>query len=56
MGNVLGWQRGYAYISIRREKLWVPSKLIKIRDDKGRIPKDLGYRQEERNKQRQKDR
>jgi hypothetical protein len=30
--------------------------LIEIRDDKGRTPKDLGYRQEEEDKLGQKDR
>lgn len=30
--------RGYAYISRGKEKLWVPSKLIKIRHEKGRSP------------------
>jgi hypothetical protein len=33
--------RGYACVS-GKEKLWVPSKLIKIRHDKGKPPKDLG--------------
>ena len=33
MGNVLHWGRGYAYLSTGKEKLWVPSKLIKIRFD-----------------------
>jgi hypothetical protein len=37
MGNVLHWGRGYAYVSTGKEKLWVPSKLIKIRHDKGRL-------------------
>ena len=46
MGNVLRCGRGYAYVSTGKEKLWVPSKLIKIRHDKGRPPEDLGDREE----------
>lgn len=46
MGNVLHWGRGYAYLSTGKEKLWVPSKLIKIRHDRGRPPEDLGDREE----------
>ena len=38
----------YAYVSTGKEKLWVPSKLIKIRHDKGRPPEDLGDRRKER--------
>ena len=30
----------------KKEKLWVPSKLIKIEHDKGRSLKDLGDREE----------
>jgi hypothetical protein len=45
MGNVLHWGRGYAYLSTGKEKLWVPSKLIKIRHDRGRPPEDLGDRE-----------
>ena len=44
--NVLFQWRGYAYISTGKEKLWVPSKLIKIEHDKGRSLKDLGDREE----------
>ena len=36
----------YAYVSTGKEKLWVPSKLIKIRYDRGRPPEDLGDREE----------
>jgi hypothetical protein len=43
---VLPWGRGYAYVSTGKEKPWVPSKLIKIRNDKGRPPAVLGDREE----------
>lgn len=43
-------ERGYAYISTEKEKLWVPSKLIKIRHGRGKPPEDLNYRQEENQK------
>ena len=36
-------------VSTGKEKLWVPSKLIKIRHDKGKPPKDLGDREEKGN-------
>ena len=29
-GFVLCWGRGLAFVSTRKEKLWIPSKLIKI--------------------------
>ena len=45
MENLLHWGRGYACISTGKEKLWVPSKLIKIRHDKGKS-EDLGNREE----------
>jgi hypothetical protein len=38
---VLHWERGYAYFSTGKEKLWVPSKLIKTRHDKQGLPEDL---------------
>jgi hypothetical protein len=46
-GNLVYWGRGYAYISTEKGKLWVPSKLLKIRHDRGRPPEDINYRQEE---------
>lgn len=46
MVNVLCWKRGYAFISTGKEKLWVPSKLIKIRHDEGRPPEHRGDREE----------
>jgi hypothetical protein len=46
MENLLHWGRGYACISTGKEKLWVPSKLIKIRHDRERPPEDLGNREE----------
>ena len=49
MGNVLCLRRGYAYVSTGKENLWVPSKLIKIRHDKGKPPEDLGDREEKGN-------
>lgn len=47
--TVLSWGREYALISTGKGKLWISSKSIKIRFDHGKIPEDLGYRQEERN-------
>ena len=35
-------------IVLGNEKLWIPSKLIKIRFDQGRSPEDLGCRHEEK--------
>ena len=29
-GHVLCWRRGFAFVSTGEEKLWIPSKLIKI--------------------------
>lgn len=40
-GNVLHWRRGYTYISTGKEKLWVPSKLIKTRYERGDLLKIL---------------
>jgi hypothetical protein len=48
-GNVLCSGRVFVYVSTGEEKLWILSKLIKIRYDKGRPSEDLGYRQKERN-------
>ena len=36
-GYIFNWQRGFAFISIRKEKLWIPSRLIKIRLEKERL-------------------
>lgn len=40
------WGRGYAYVCTGGEKLWVPSKLIKIRHDMGSPPEVLGNTEE----------
>ena len=29
-GDVLRWRRGFAFVSTGEEKLWIPSKLIKV--------------------------
>ena len=29
-GDVLHWGRGFALVTTRDEKMWIPSKLIKI--------------------------
>lgn len=50
--NVLHWEKGYAFISTGNEKLWIPSKLIKIEFDQGRPIDDLGYRQERKSQER----
>lgn len=47
--TVLSWEKEYALISTGEGKLWISSKSIKIRFDHGKIPVDLGYRQEESN-------
>ena len=31
--NVLNWERGVVFVSTGKEKLWIPSKLMKIRFD-----------------------
>jgi hypothetical protein len=36
----------YAYVSTGKENLWIPSKLIQIRNNRGRPPEDLGDREE----------
>ena len=46
MGNVLHWARAYVYVSTGKENLWIPSKLIQIRNNRGRPPEDLGDREE----------
>ena len=33
-GHVLHWGRGFALVCTGEEKLWIPSKLIKIRVEK----------------------
>jgi hypothetical protein len=45
IGNVLHWGRGFMPVSTGKEKLWIPSKLIKIRHDR-RPPEDLSDREE----------
>ena len=42
-GTVLYWRHGFDYISIRNEKLWIPSKLIKIRIEQEGSPGNLDY-------------
>ena len=32
-GDVLRWGRGFALVSTGEEKLWIPSKLIKVRSE-----------------------
>ena len=49
-GNVLCWGRGFVYVSTGKEKQWIPSKMIKIRYDRGRPLEGLSYRQEKENK------
>ena len=45
--NVLHWEKSYTYIFIGKKKLWVPSKLIKIRHIQGRPSENLDYRQKD---------
>jgi hypothetical protein len=42
--NMLCWGGDFAFISTAEKRLWIPSKLIKIRFDKRRPPDDLGCR------------
>jgi hypothetical protein len=40
-------ERGSVFVLTGKEKrLWTSSRVIWIRDDKGRTPEDLGYRKE----------
>ena len=48
---MLCWGRGFVYVSTGKEKQWIPSKMIKIRYDRGRPLEDLSYRQEKGNKE-----
>ena len=36
-GGVLPWERGFALVSTGEEKLWTPSKLIKILFEKEKL-------------------
>ena len=45
-GNMLHWGGAFDFISTEEEKLWIPSKLIQIRNNRGRPPEDLGDREE----------
>ena len=45
---MLCWGRGFVYVSTGKEKQWIPSKMIKIRDDRGRPLEDLSYRQKKK--------
>lgn len=38
--KVLHWVHGFAYSPIGNEKLWIPSKLIKIRIEQERVPEN----------------
>jgi hypothetical protein len=42
-GEVLLWECGFVYISTGIGKLWIPSKLIKIRTKQERSPENLGH-------------
>ena len=42
-GDVLRWGRGFALVSTGEEKLWIPSKLIKVRfEEEKPLGKDKG--------------
>jgi hypothetical protein len=52
--DMLCWVRGSSCVFIGgKKKLWTPSKLVRIRFDRGRPPEDLDFRQEERNQEDQ---
>ena len=36
-GDVLCWGRGFALVSTGEEKLWIPSKLIKVHFEKREV-------------------
>lgn len=51
--GMLCLERGFVFVSTEEEKqLWIPSKIIRIRCDRERLPEDLDYRQEEKENQK----
>jgi hypothetical protein len=47
--NILFWGRGSVFVLTEKKKrLWTSSKVIRIRFDRGRPPKDLDCRQEKK--------
>lgn len=52
--DMLCWERGSRFVLIgEKTGHWTPSKLIRIRFDRGRLPGDLDCRQEEINQEDQ---
>ena len=47
---MLLWGKGYAFISIGSGKLWIYSRLKKIRFDQGGSPENPGYKHKETNR------
>lgn len=45
--DMLCWEGDFPFVPTGKEKLYLPSKLLKIGFDRGRSPEDLNYRQEE---------
>lgn len=41
--KALHWRHEFAYSPTGNEKLWIPSKLIKIRIEQERAPENLGH-------------
>ena len=40
--NMLNWETGFAFVSTGNKKLWIPSNLMEIKFDQGRLLVDLG--------------
>jgi hypothetical protein len=51
-GNVLHWGKGFVFVSTGQEKLWISSKLIKIRFEQRTPCENLGNRHEGRKQDR----
>jgi hypothetical protein len=46
---MLCWERGFMFLSTEKEKrLWIPSKIKRIRFDRRRSPEDLGCKKQRR--------
>ena len=50
---MLCWERGFMFMSTEKEKrLWIPSKIQRIRFDRKRPPEDLGFKKTEKIKEK----
>lgn len=41
---MLGCEKSFAFVFIGNERLWISSKLVQIRFDRGRLHENPGYR------------